>query len=155
MVGLGNPGEAYSNNRHNAGYVVLDALASRGFLGSKDIIFAKTNTFMNTSGEAVKKLVSFYKIKLDDLYVIHDDLDIALGEYRIQKGIGPKDHKGIASIERVLGSSDFWRVRIGIENRSTDNRPSGGQFVLDDFTNEERRVLDGVIEKIINEQRFH
>ena len=144
FIGLGNPGNKYKNTRHNVGWMVLDRLVSsfqfpiesqlpsfkfeKSFnaevLKMQDVLLVKPQTFMNESGKAVKKLVDFYKVDMDDLYVIHDDLDIKLGEYKIQKGVGPKVHGGVNSIENELGKEDFWRVRIGIDNRDSENKIS-------------------------------
>jgi PTH1 family peptidyl-tRNA hydrolase len=138
IIGLGNPGEKYKNNRHNVGYMVIDKL-KKGF---------KTNCFMNESGKIVKKLIEQYKVDLPNLWIIHDDLDIPLGNYKIQFGRGPKEHNGLKSIEEKLGTKDFWRVRIGIENRGEPHFAEvsrGKEYVLEDFTNEERKVLDRVI----------
>jgi len=82
-----------------------------------------------------------------DLYIVHDDLDIKLGEYKIQKGKGPKVHKGINSIEKALGTDDFWRVRVGVDNRDSNNRTPGEQYVLQDFTSEEKEILDKVLDE--------
>jgi len=159
VCGLGNPEKKFLRTRHNVGFRFLDALASSVeiepvfannfdasiFISKKlNAIFAKPLTSMNASGSAVSKLASFYKITPSDIYVIHDDLDILLGSYKIQKGIGPKDHNGILSIERLLGSKDFWRVRIGIENRKQENRISGEDYVLEKFTAQEEDVLEEV-----------
>ena len=143
VVGLGNPGEEYKNTRHNVGFMVVDALALRP---SDKIVLVKPETFMNRSGEAVKKLVNKYKVQSTGLYVIHDDLDIPLGKYKIQKGKGPKDHRGILSIEQSLGKKDFWRVRIGVENRQKDI--SGDEYGLSDFTLAEKQIIDQVIASV-------
>lgn len=175
IVGLGNPGEKYKNNRHNVGFMVVDGLAMRLFsykamplkwelsekfdsllitLDSR-LVLAKPQTFMNNSGEAIKKLIDFYKVSLNDLYVIHDDLDIPLGQYKIQKGKGPKVHYGIQSINQALGTRDYWRVRIGVENREVSQVPRvsrvprGEQYVLQDFTKEEQMIIADVIKLII------
>src|SRR5690348_16310475 len=107
IVGLGNPGEKYARNRHNIGFVVVDRLASEYFvsdqfqfvnkfnaevLQTETILLVKPQTFMNDSGKAVAALARFYKIDQKDLYVVHDDLDIALGNYKIQFGKGPQIH---------------------------------------------------------------
>src|SRR3990167_4800888 len=97
VVGLGNPGREYSNTRHNAGHLFIEEIQKSRLQG--DFIIKKTDTFMNESGKFVKKLIDKYKIDLPDLYVVHDDLDILLGNYKIQLGRGPKDHNGIASID--------------------------------------------------------
>ncbi len=102
---------------------------------------------MNESGEFVKRLVEQYHMDSPNLWVIHDDLDIPLGSYKIQRGKGPKLHNGILSIERELGSDNFWRVRIGVDNRIGDKTP-GEEYVLQDFTEEEREELKEVINKV-------
>lgn len=146
IIGLGNPGEKYKNNRHNIGYMAVDALLKRNL--PKNSVVTKTNVFMNESGSFVKKLINHYSLDISHLYVVHDDLDIPLGSYKIQKGKGPKLHNGILSIENELGTPDFWRVRIGVDNRLSGDRISGEEYVLEDFTQEERQVLDKVIEEI-------
>lgn len=162
IVGLGNPGDKYKNNRHNVGFLVLDRLievrteSKFESLVCKvgDTLLVKPQTFVNRSGVAVSEIVNFYKVSTDDLIVVHDDLDIRLGEYKIQKGIGPKIHNGVNSIEECLGRKDFWRVRVGIDNRPMANgewRMVGEDYVLADFTLEENAVLDKVIKIIVDE----
>ncbi len=163
VVGLGNPGDEYKNTRHNVGFTVVDALASRQFsifnfqfskkfnadiLQTDDILLAKPMTFMNRSGEAVKKIMTNYKLQMPNLYIIHDDLDIPLGSYKIQLGKGPKEHRGILSIEQSLGRKDFWRVRIGVENRSKDI--SGDEYVLSNFSGDEKKIIDRIMEEVVN-----
>ncbi len=149
IVGLGNPGSKYINTRHNVGFMAIDAINSRKFINSKNIILVKPQTFMNESGRGVVKAVNFYKISLDDLYVIHDDLDLKLGEYKIQKGIGPKLHYGITSIEDALKSKDFYRVRVGVDNRESTNRISGEEYVLQNFLPKERKIIENTIKKLL------
>lgn len=146
IIGLGNPSEEYSNNRHNVGYMAVDALLKRNL--PKNLVVKKTSVFMNDSGTEVKRLLG--NLDPANLYVIHDDLDIPLGSYKIQKGRGPKLHKGILSIERELGTPDFYRVRIGVDNRKGDGT-FGEEYVLQDFTEEELEVLKGVINKVAQE----
>jgi len=158
IVGLGNPGDKYNNNRHNVGYIIADKLKAQSSK-LKDIVVLKTNTYMNNSGEIVKKLVAHYKIKMPNLWVIHDDLDLQLGSYKIQKGKGPKLHNGVNSIERELGNGNFWRVRIGIENRMPNakwpmlngKKISGERYVLQDFTKEELEILERTIDNVVEE----
>jgi len=175
VVGLGNPGEKYENSRHNVGFRLIDESVTRDTRYEKrtpskikklvtcyvspvtDVLLAKPQTFMNESGRAVKTLVNFYKVSLDNLWVIHDDLDIKLGEHKIQKGRGPKVHNGVNSVEEALGSKDFWRVRIGIENRISGYRDigiSGEKYVLEDFNPEELTTFSPVIDKIIQELKY-
>lgn len=151
LIGLGNPGEKYRNNRHNVGHFVVDELKNLGTKKLKNIIAVKTNTYMNESGEFVKKLVEQYGLDLSNLWVIHDDLDIPLGSYKIQFGKGPKDHKGLASIDEALGTSDYWHVRVGVDNRgmNKESRIKGEDYVLQNFTKEEREILDATTQKLL------
>lgn len=161
-VGLGNPGEKYLKNRHNVGFVFIDrivdeiiASGTAKFKANKKLeseiaevsvsgskwIFAKPQTYMNLSGKAVGRILSYYKISSQRLTVAHDDLDIMLGSYKIQQGSGPKMHNGITSVEDALRTKDFRRVRIGIENRTQENRVTGEEYVLSNFTSQEYSVL--------------
>lgn len=154
LVGLGNPGDEYSHTRHNAGYLFLDWLAEEHSLvfttlkkGESsmtergEIILAKAQTYMNESGRAVSKLLRYYKIPSDHLTVIHDDLDIPFGEYKIMSGKGPKIHNGLISIENYLQNKDFRRVRIGVDARDPEQRIDGKTYVLQPFTADELRSL--------------
>ena len=168
IVGLGNPGEKYAGNRHNAGFMAVENLqislqdqaglgawrVDKKFMGriavGKEIILLQPNTFMNKSGQSISKVLRFYKLKSEDLWVIHDDLDIALGQYKIQNGRGPKLHYGVESVEKELGTKDFWRVRVGVENRGVKgNRETRGEvYSLSNFSPDERRILAGVNSEI-------
>lgn len=171
IVGLGNPGEKYENNRHNVGFMVVDELgrsldsarddASFEFVKkfnaevvqTKEYILVKPQTFMNDSGEAVAKICHFYKVKYEDLYIIHDDLDIQLGNSKIQHGKGPKVHNGLKSVEEKLGTDQFWNVRVGVENREVRGNKGvpGVVYSLQDFRPVEREILEDVIGKVIDE----
>ncbi|MEK7472566.1 MAG: aminoacyl-tRNA hydrolase [Patescibacteria group bacterium] len=164
IVGLGNPGIKYQNTRHNVGHMVIDALKVRPLksnqqkgptlLKSDKFIVLKSTVFMNDSGIFVKHFISLYpNISISNLYVIHDDLDIKLGEYKIQFGKGPKENKGLVSIYETLGTRDFWHVRVGIENRqqALGTRIKGEQYVLEDFTEEEKVIVQSVIKQICNQ----
>lgn len=167
IVGLGNPGDKYRNNRHNVGFCVVDAMAngrskeaklslwlmvnkleSEIFENKPNFVFAKPTTFMNNSGRAVKKLINHYSLNINHLCVVHDDLDIPLGQFKIQKDRGPKVHNGVNSIEEALGTNEFWRVRVGVDNRDPDNRTPGEKYVLEDFTSEEMEIVNRVIKNI-------
>ena len=154
-MGLGNPGVEYMGTRHSTGAMLVDKLSEKlqsdyGWRRKKEMMVFETpkmtliksaEVFMNESG----RMVTY----ADNLYVAHDDLDIKLGEYKIQFGKGPKNHGGINSIEQRLRTSEFWRIRIGIENRVL---PTAGEvYVLQRFTSEEKNILDEVIERIIDE----
>lgn len=147
IIGLGNPGNKYKNNRHNVGHRVIDEGKSQK-LKVKSDVWVKTNTFMNDSGSFVRKMLNAYSLVPSALFVIHDDLDIRLGEFKIQKAVGPKLHNGLESIEKELGTNDFWRVRVGVDNRTQENRTPGEEYVLMDFTDEERKILDQTINQI-------
>jgi PTH1 family peptidyl-tRNA hydrolase len=112
---------------------------------------------MNESGRAVFSCVTGYKLQVaKDLVVVHDDLDIPLGKFHIQKGIGPKLHNGIESIEAHLKTKDFWRIRIGIDNRASTGPMNGESYVLQDFKPEERNILQNIIfPKILSEFNRH
>ena len=103
---------------------------------------------MNESGGVVKHVVKKHNVANDNLYVVHDDLDIKLGEYKIQLGKGPKDHNGLLDIYEKLGTKDFWHVRVGVENRDGEHRIPGEKYVLSDFTKNEKETLEGVIKQI-------
>ena len=165
IVGLGNPGESYKNNRHNIGFMVLDEiLKQRKIIWEESKIgkleyswFVNKNgkielikplNFMNNSGYSVVYATKKHKLDLKDLYIVHDDLDIKLGEYKIQFGKGPKEHNGINDIQEKLGTKDFWFVRVGVDNRDSENRTLGEKYVLEDFRNDEKLALEGVINQI-------
>ncbi len=164
VVGLGNPGIEYAMTRHNAGIMVVDHLAKNipsdyGWRRHKeafvyesgDFYLAKTaGKFMNESGIWVRTLISNSKFEISNLYVVHDDLDLKLGEFKIQRGIGPKMHNGVESVEQALGTKDFWRVRIGVDNRDSVNRAPGEQYVLQKFLPNEREILDTVLNNVTN-----
>jgi PTH1 family peptidyl-tRNA hydrolase len=146
IIGLGNLGEGYVSTRHNAGFLVVDGLQKVKLPGG--IMVKKSDVFMNESGSFVKKLVDQYKLDPSNLYIVHDDLDIKLGEYKIQFGKGPRDHNGLKSVDEALGTDQYWHVRVGVDNRPLDNRPEGIEYVLQNFTHEERKILDNVIEEV-------
>ena len=144
LVGLGNLGPKYQNTRHNVGFLFLDFLVKNDLL-DKQIKTLKPDTYMNQSGLAVAKKLSFYKLRPVNLIVVHDDLDLRLGEYKVQFGKGPKLHNGVDSVEKAIGTKDFWRVRIGVDNRIPDNRVSGESYVLQNFTPEELTILENQV----------
>lgn len=164
IVGLGNPGKEYQQTRHNVGFLFVDELATKlkiefeknkyvdsEVAANSDFILAKPHTFMNNSGQAVKSLITYYDLPIANLIVIHDDLDIPLGQYKIQHAVGPKMHNGIISIENEVKSNQFTRIRIGVDNRDPENRIPGDVYVLQKFTDDEMKILKGVIENIVVE----
>jgi PTH1 family peptidyl-tRNA hydrolase len=161
VVGLGNPGPAYAAHRHNVGYLVVDELARRagsrfgvakgmraetaearlGLPGveAPRLILAKSRTFMNETGAAVSRLLGYYRLDLDQMIVVHDEIDIDPGQLRVKFGGGDNGHNGLRSIRASLGSGDFYRVRVGI------GRPPGRQdpadFLLSNFPAGDREAV--------------
>jgi PTH1 family peptidyl-tRNA hydrolase len=159
IVGLGNPEERHKNNRHNVGFMVLDKLNSKGWQKSKnglflyswassDLEFIKPLTFMNESGAAVKYASGKDNLETESLYIVHDDLDLPLGTWKMQLAKGPKEHGGINDIEQKLGAKNFWRLRIGVDNRKPETKIPGEEYVLQDFSKEEKEILDRVINEV-------
>lgn len=146
IVGLGNPREKFQKNRHNVGHLFIDYLSDKQL--PPGLMIKKTNSYMNESGVFVSRLVSENHLELSNLWIVHDDLDIRLGEYKLQLGKGPKLHKGILSIENELDGDTFWRIRIGVDNRGQGRRESGEEYILQDFTQEELKILNQVFFKI-------
>lgn len=179
IVGLGNPEKKYFGTRHNVGrYMVewLSVFAKASWsknhklvsdlayfkLENRDILLARPETYMNDSGKAVKKLYEYYQhkplvgsLKKNHIFIVHDDLDIALGEWKIQFGKGPKDHNGVESVEKELGTKDFWRIRIGVEYRGTERKIPGDQYVLMPFGEEESSRIDSVMPHVVKEALAH
>ncbi len=155
VVGLGNPGPGYAGNRHNAGFMVVDLLAERmgsrfkahkgradvveGRLAGVRAVLAKPKSYMNESGGPAASLRDFYKVPVERIVVVHDELDIPYGALRLKAGGGDNGHNGLKSLTRSLGSRDYLRVRFGI------GRPPGRQdpadYVLKDFAGAERKEL--------------
>ncbi len=167
IIGLGNPGEKYKNNRHNVGHMFIDYVLNELRVASNEFKFLKTDSFMNQSGAEVRKLSAYYKLTTDDLIVVHDDLDIPFEKFKIQKSGGPKLHNGITSIEKGLRTKEFWRVRIGIDNLSTRIRQThsgsgqvridGETYVLQDFTQQEKENLSHIFNEVVDKLKivFH
>ncbi len=159
IVGLGNPGLAYRHNRHNVGFMVADTLADKleiplkrvkfkaqignGKLGDIPIIIGKPLTFMNNSGEAVAPLVRYFKVPLERLLVIHDDMDLPLGTLRMRPSGGSAGHNGMLSIFDKLGTNAIPRLRVGIGRPPGRMDPAG--YVLQDFPRSEEELLSMVI----------
>jgi PTH1 family peptidyl-tRNA hydrolase len=164
VVGLGNPGREYAGHRHNAGFLVADLLARRvggkfgrakravaevaegrlGFGGPR-LILVKPLTYMNLSGAPVAALSQFFKVPLENVVAVHDELDVPYGQVKVKRGGGEGGHNGLRSMSKSLGSKEYARVRFGI------GRPPGRQdpadFVLSDFSGVERKELDFLVDR--------
>ncbi len=151
LVGLGNPGEKYARNRHNVGFMAVDAIAERfgfapfrmkfqgavseGVVGGQKAVLLKPMTYMNESGQSIGKASAFYKIDPSRIVIIHDELDLEPGKVRVKTGGGNAGHNGLKSAQAHLGTPDFKRVRIGIGHPGQKDRVSG--YVLSDFSKAE------------------
>jgi peptidyl-tRNA hydrolase, PTH1 family len=164
VAGLGNPGREYAANRHNVGFMTADLLASRvgakfgrskrahadvaegrlGFGGPR-LVLVKPLTFMNLSGAPVVSLAQFFKVPVDNVIAVHDELDVPFGQVRVKRGGGEGGHNGLRSVSKSLASKEYARVRVGI------GRPPGRQdpadYVLSDFSSAERKELDFVVDR--------
>ncbi len=151
IVGLGNPGKNYINTKHNIGFIILDSFIGEKWskknqalyiikeINGEKTIFIKPQTYMNLSGLAVKKFVEYYKICIQDILVIQDDLDLSMGKLRIKHNSGPGGHNGINSIISALGSNEFYRLKIGVgKSDEIDAR----DYVLENFTLSEQNILN-------------
>lgn len=161
FVGLGNPGAKYASNRHNIGFMAVDAIASghgfgiwrskfnaeisEGRLGDQKIILLKPQTFMNLSGQAVNDVLQFFKLSPEDLFVFHDELDLAPGKLRFKVGGGHAGHNGLRSIHAHIGP-DYARVRLGIGHPGHKDRVSA--YVLSDFAKADLNWLDDMLRGI-------
>ncbi|MBS7812581.1 aminoacyl-tRNA hydrolase [Roseococcus pinisoli] len=153
-VGLGNPGPEYAKQRHNIGFMALDAIARRhgfspwrskykgevaeGSLGTQKILLLKPMTYMNASGNAVQAAAGFHKIPPADIWAWHDELDLAPGKVRIKKGGGAAGHNGLRDMQRALATPDYWRIRLGIGHPGHKDRVTG--HVLGNFAKVETWV---------------
>jgi len=162
VVGLGNPGPGYAGNRHNVGYLVAGELAARcggtfrshrsgradvvegrlggpGGVGGVRVVLARPRCYMNETGGPVAELVRFYKVPVEQVVAVHDELDLPFDTLRVKLGGGDNGHNGLRSLRASLGSGDFHRVRVGIGR--PPGRQSPADFVLSDYSTAERKVL--------------
>lgn len=149
IIGLGNPEIKYKNNRHNVGHMFCEYVKGKKKLKKYNIVLS-TN-YMNDSGSCVSSQVKKSNLNLNNLYIVHDDLDIKIGEFKIQLAKGPRDHNGINDIYEKLKSKDFWHIRIGVDNRELGERVEGKDYVLSDFTLDEKELLNNVFYNICKE----
>lgn len=163
VVGLGNPGKKYENTRHNVGFIAIDQLADRlgikvnkikhkaligeGFLNREKIILVKPQTYMNLSGESVREIFDYYKINIESLILIYDDIDIDMGTVRIRKKGSAGTHNGMKSVIRLVGDDNFPRIRVGIGK--CDKIPLV-DYVIGGFTPQEKKPMEDAILKSID-----
>lgn len=161
IVGLGNPGKNYENTRHNMGFMALNEIAKtlnvtfskEKFNGlyvsttykNEKIILLKPQCYMNLSGEVISKFMSFYKIRIDDFLVIHDDLDLPVGSFKIKPGGSPGGHNGLKNIESHLHTKQYKRIKIGVSN---DKNRDTKEYVLEKIGKKDMDLLQNVLEKM-------
>ena len=159
FVGLGNPGAKYARNRHNIGFMAVDVIAIRhgfgpwrqrfkglvaeGMVGPHKVLALKPQTYMNVSGESVQAASAFYKLAPEAITAFHDELDLVPGKVRVKRGGGAAGHNGLRSMDRMLGSQDYWRVRLGIGHPGSKERVLG--HVLGDFAKAEQELLTAML----------
>ncbi|MBI5765927.1 aminoacyl-tRNA hydrolase [Candidatus Falkowbacteria bacterium] len=165
IIGLGNPGEQYKNTWHNMGFLTVDELKDRfefenfkehkklkseisiGKIGREKIILVKPQTFMNKSGLAAALLKNYFKIKIADIIIVHDDVDLPLGKIRLAKNSSAGGHNGIKSIIQSLGTKNFIQLKIGIYQDKA-KLVSTTKFVLDKISQKEKPKINGIIKKV-------
>jgi len=164
IAGLGNPGKDYAQTRHNIGFLVIDALASASCLEfnktrfestyiktrikGQQVFLVKPMSFMNRSGGPIQQFVSYYKIEMQDIIIVHDDMDLEFGKIKIVQGRGHGGHNGIRSIIDSFGEKDFIRVRVGVGHPGGQKNVTG--HVLGRFTPEEKKNLEAVLEASVD-----
>ena len=163
IVGLGNPGKEYENTRHNIGFQTIDRYAnklgvsimkskfnglfSETLINGEKVVLLKPQSYINLSGEVIRKFVDFYKISINDILIIHDDLDLAVGTYKIKKKGSSGGHNGLKNIELHLGTQEYKRIKIGISNnKSMDTK----DYVLGKLSIEENETLNEVKNIVLN-----
>jgi peptidyl-tRNA hydrolase, PTH1 family len=165
IVGLGNPGPEYEQTRHNAGFWLVDnlasgrlmreskynALAAKTVIAGQEVWLLEPQTYMNRSGQSVGALARFYKIAPDDVLVVHDELDLQPGVAKIKKGGSSGGHNGLKDITAALGTQDYWRLRIGIGHPRTANlQQPVADFVLHRPRKEEQTLINDAIDKSLD-----
>jgi PTH1 family peptidyl-tRNA hydrolase len=161
-VGLGNPEPAMAKQRHNIGFMAIDAIAQRqrfnpwrqrfkglvaeGQVDGHKIVALKPLTYMNSSGESVQAAAAFYKIPAEAITVFHDELDLVPGKMRVKRGGGAAGHNGLRSMDKMLATPDYWRVRLGIGHPGSKERVLG--YVLGDFSRDDQAWLDPLLDAV-------
>lgn len=163
IIGLGNPGRQYKENRHNVGFMLLDrlggrlgvtfsrleskALVAKGEHQGRRLILAKPQAYMNLSGQPAASLCRFYKVPLTNLLVAYDEVDLPLGTLRLRPGGGSAGHRGMGSIIERLGTQEFPRLRIGVDR--PPGRMEAADYVLQDFSTAERELLEPTLDRAV------
>lgn len=163
IVGLGNPGKEYENTRHNIGYIFIDSLADKlgisidkkkfnglyteAVINNEKVLLVKPLSYMNLSGEVVEKFVNFYKIDINDILIINDDLDLDVGRVRLRLRGSSGGHNGLKNIALHLKTEDFKRLKIGISNNKLIDTKD---YVLGKFTKEDKEIINNLKDKIVN-----
>jgi peptidyl-tRNA hydrolase, PTH1 family len=167
LVGLGNPGPQYELTRHNAGFLVIDAVAEKfgiqlgktkfeasggaGKIGDEPVVLLKPLTYMNLSGQSVRAASNYYRTSPIDIVVIHDDIDLEVGKVKTRMGGGHGGHNGIRSIMECLSSPDFQRIKLGIGRPPMDSKISVHDWVLGRFSDEElQRLTAAMLDEVLN-----
>ncbi|MBN1122025.1 MAG: aminoacyl-tRNA hydrolase [Anaerolineae bacterium] len=163
IAGLGNPGREYKDNRHNVGFQIVDHLAGRhglnfsrlqngafvttGVIAGCPVVLAKPQQYMNKSGQPVAALQRFYRIPLENILIVYDDLDIPVGSLRLRPGGGAGGHRGMTSLIQHLGSEDFPRLRVGIDRPPGKMDPAA--YVLQDFSAEQQPAIESAYDRAV------
>lgn len=158
IVGLGNPGAKYKNNRHTIGFMIVDVFAiEQGlswryskdwichFSKAKDYVLVKPSTYMNESGESVKAAADFFTIEAYDILIVHDDLDLEFGKIRLSFDGSSAGHRGVESVNRGLSTQDFARLRVGIGHPMDNELLGPEKYVLEDFSQEQKDKLPDIV----------
>ena len=163
IVGLGNPGREYDGTRHNIGFMMIDEFASKNnvninskkftglyaetLINGEKVILLKPQAYINLSGEVIRKYVDYFKINIEDVLIIHDDLDLSVGTYKIKQKGSSGGHNGLKNIELHLGTQEYKRIKIGISNNKLMDTKD---YVLGKISKEEKEILNNVKDTIMN-----
>ena len=164
LAGLGNPGQRYTTNRHNLGFLAVEeivrrhglgpwrqrfqSLASEGRVAGQKVLCLKPQTYMNRSGQAIGEALRFFKLSPDALYVLHDEIDLAPGKLRVKQGGGPGGHNGLRSVDAHIGR-DYWRVRMGVGHPGDKDLVHG--YVLRDFPKQDHAWVEKLVDAVAAE----
>lgn len=161
IAGLGNPGKEYENTRHNAGFMVMDALADKlgadisekkhkalcgkAVIGGEKVILLKPQTYMNSSGESIRAAADYYKVDAEDIIIVYDDISLAPGQLRLRAKGSAGGHNGIKSIIAHLGTQEFPRVKVGVGEKPS--RMDLADYVLGHFSQGEKKIMEDAVKE--------